>query len=331
MNNTNTTLKKICEDFYSLYGNFENEREKVIQSACEKLIGLLELLKPHYHWTICDDRDNELWINLRYKCRIGIRYCGRFVNVIKVLKDVNKPAIQRISIGYVSYEDEIDDFEITNCFSDDSYFGEKAEERYGFINIVYDWDNFEYLLNSLKPFFAPVASTYEVMMAEINKEGKAMSDLEDKINELNETLDLYLHYEVLKTVKGYDEKSKKHFVLLPDNLSIRYKGRFHNCLTIDNYSHSLGYLQFKQFIAEEGYNNDPYTVGNDFDRYLPCEYKLLHEVSLNSYNNGYEQFGRVLQDLIFLCGDNMERLLECKYMKQQEVEFTKSAFTEIYK
>ena len=156
-----------------------------------------------------------------------------------------------------------------------------------------------------------------------------MSDLEDKINELNETLDLYLHYEVLKTVKGYDEKSKKHFVLLPDNLSIRYKGRFHNCLTIDNYSHSLGYLQFRQFIAEEGYNQDPYTVGDDFDRYLPCQYKLLHEVALNSYNNGYVQFGRVLRDLIFLCGDNMERLSECKYPKQEEVEYTKTLLTEI--
>lgn len=329
MNNSNTTLKKICDEFYNLFGNYEHERAKVIRSASEKLVGLLESSKPHFHWTVCDDLDNELWINLRNECHIGIRYCGRFVNVIKVLKDVNKAAIERISLGYVSYEDEPDNFGMTNCFSDDSYFGEKAEERYGFINIVYDWDNFEYLLNSLKPFFAPVASTYEVMMAEINKEGKAMSDLEDKINELNETLDLYLHYEVLKTVKGYDEKSKKHFVLLPDNLSIRYKGRFHNCLTIDNYSHSLGYLQFKQFIAEEGYNQDPYTVGDDFDRYLPCQYKLLHEVALNSYNNGYVQFGRVLRDLIFLCGDNMERLSECKYPKQEEVEYTKTILTEI--
>lgn len=329
MNNSNTTLKKICDEFYNLFGNYEHERAKVIRSACEKLVGLLESSKSHFHWTVCDDQDKELWINLRYECHIGIRYCGRFVNVIKVLKDVNKAAIERISLGYVSYEDEPDNFGMTNCFSDDSYFGEKAEERYGFINIVYDWDNFEYLLNSLKPFFAPVASTYEVMMAEINKEGKAMSDLEDKINELNETLDLYLHYEVLKTVKGYDEKSKKHFVLLPDNLSIRYKGRFHNCLTIDNYSHSLGYLQFRQFIAEEGYNQDPYTVGDDFDRYLPCQYKLLHEVALNSYNNGYVQFGRVLRDLIFLCGDNMERLSECKYPKQEEVEYTKTLLTEI--
>ena len=117
--------------------------------------------------------------------------------------------------------------------------------------------------------------------------------------------------------------------MLPDNLSIRYKGRFHNCIVLDCYSHSLGYLQFRQFFAEEGYNKDPYTVGDDFGRYLPCDYKLLHEVSLNSYNNGYEQFGRVLQDLIFLCGDNMERLSKCKYYKQEEVEYTKTLLTEI--
>ena len=79
------------------------------------------------------------------------------------------------------------------------------------------------------------------------------------------------------------------------------------------------------------YNYDPYTVGDDFGRYLPCDYKLLHEVALNSYNNGYEQFGRALQDLIFLCGDNMERLSECKYLKQVEVEYTKTLLTEILK
>ena len=328
MNNTNTTLKKICDDFYYLYGDYEHERAKVIRSACEKLVGLLESSKPYFHWTVCNDLDNELWINLRYECHIGIRYCGRFVNVIKVLKDVNMAAIQRISLGYVSYEREPDNFSMTNCFSDDSYFGEKAEERYDFINIVYDWDNFENLLKSLKPFFSQLSHSYDEMMKEIKSEAERLSKLEDEICELNEDLEFYL-YDVIKTVDRYDKNSEKHFVMLPDNLSIRYKGLFHNCLVLDNYSHSLGYLQFRQFVAEEGYNNDPYTVGDDFDRYLPCTYKLLHEVSLNSYHNGYEQFGRALQDLVFLCGDNMERLSECKYQKHQEVEYTRRLFTKI--
>lgn len=328
MNNTNTTLKKICDDFYYLYGNYEHERAKVIRSACEKLVGLLESSKPYFHWTVCDDLDNELWINLRYECHIGIRYCGRFVNVIKVLKDVNIAAIQRISLGYVSYEREPDNFSMTNCFSDDSYFGEKAEERYDFINIVYDWDNFENLLKSLKPFFSRLSRSYDEMMKEINSEAKTLSKLEHEISKLNEELEFYISG-VIKTHDRYDKNSRKHFIMLPDNLSIRYKGRFHNCIVLDCYSHSLGYLQFRQFFADEGYNKDPYTVGDDFGRYLPCDYKLLHEVSLNSYNNGYEQFGRVLQDLIFLCGDNMERLSECKYYKQEEVEYTKTLLTEI--
>ena len=328
MNNTNTTLKKICDDFYYLYGNYEHERAKVIRSACEKLVGLLESSKPYFHWTVCNDLDNELWINLRYECHIGIRYCGRFVNVIKVLKDVNIVAIQRISLGYVSYEREPDNFSMTNCFSDDSYFGEKAEERYDFINIVYDWDNFENLLKSLKPFFSRLSRSYDEMIKEINSEAKTLSKLEDEISKLNEELEFYISG-VIKRHDRYDKNNRKHFIMLPDNLSIRYKGRFHNCIVLDCYSHSLGYLQFRQFFAEEGYNKDPYTVGDDFGRYLPCDYKLLHEVSLNSYNNGYEQFGRVLQDLIFLCGDNMERLSKCKYYKQEEVEYTKTLLTEI--
>ena len=323
MNNSSTTLNKICEDFYILYGDFENERAKVIQFACEKLVGLLESLKPHYHWTLYDERDNALWIYLGYEHHIGIRYCGRFVNVIKVLKDVNKAAIERIRLGYISYEDELDDF---GRFPDDSYFGEKAEERYDFINIVYDWENFRNLLESLKPFFSPVSSSYGEMMKEIQSAEKQMSKLDDEISKLNEEFYFYLTG-VIEKVDRYDKNSEKHVVILPDNLSIRYKGRFHNCLVLDNYSHSLGYIQFRQFIAEEGYNNDPYTVGDDFDRYLPCDYKLLHEVSLNSYHNGYLQFGRALQDLIFLCGENMERLSKCRYLKQQEVVYTKSSFT----
>ena len=87
MNNTNTTLKKICDDFYYLYGDYEHERAKVIRSACEKLVGLLESLKPHHYWNLYDERDKALWIYLGYEHHVGIRYCGRFVNVIKVLKD----------------------------------------------------------------------------------------------------------------------------------------------------------------------------------------------------------------------------------------------------
>ena len=323
MNNPNTTLNKICDDFYILYGDFEKERAKVIQFACEKLVGLLESLKPDYHWTL----DNALWIYLGHEHHVGIRYCGRFVNVIKVLKDVNKAAIQRISLGYLSYEyeDETEDFDIGNGFSDDSYFGEKAEERYDFINIAYDWENFRHLLESLKPFFSPVSSSYGEMMKEILSAAKQMSKLDDEITVLNEEFELYLT-DVIKKADRYEKNNRKHFIMLPDNLSIRYKGRFHNCIVVDSYSHSLGYIQFRRFIAEEGYNNDPYTVGDDFDRYLPCEYKLLHEVSLNSYHNGYRQFGRALQDLIFLCGENMERLSDCKYLRQQDVVFAKSSF-----
>ena len=323
MNNPNTTLKKICDDFYVLYGDFEKERAKVIQFACEKLVGLLESLKPHHYCNLYDERDYALWIYLGYEHHFGIRYCGRFVNVIKVLKDVNKAAIQRISLGYISSEDELDDF---GRFPDDSYYGEKAEERCDFINIAYDWENFRHLLESLKPFFSSVSSSYGEMLKEIQSAAKQMSKLDDKISELNEDLYFYL-IDVIEKVKRYDKNNRKHFIMLPDNLSIRYKGRFHNCIVMDNYSHSLGYIQFRQFVAEEGYNNDPYTVGDDFDRYLPCDYKLLHEVSLNSYHNGYLQFGRALQDLIFLCGENLERLSECQYLKQDEVVFTKSSLT----
>ena len=326
------TLLEIKDKYQALHMQYYEELIKVIESGCNKLIIMLNSLKGKYPFPLIEEeygfRSDNCWaINLRYISRIGIRYCGQFINMIIISKNDKGNASERIRLTFASYEDDCDFKNV--CYPDDMYFGEAADCRYKEMTIQYDWNNFWNLLNSLKPFFenAGTPNMYELMLCEISEESVLLRDKENQIDELCEDLESYIN-DVFSRRKEYVTKNRKHFILLPNNLSIRYKGKFHNCIIEDDYSISLGYIQQNQYIAEECYNQDPYTVNDDFARYIPGEYKLSHEVSLNPYHNGFSQFGYALNDLIFICGDDMEKLNSSKYIRQQSVDYPKSILTE---
>lgn len=322
------TLKEYRDKFVEIYRLYNKETVRVIDNACEKLIIGFKALEGRLRFPIIDMKHSPdaFVVNLKYACKVGIRYCGQFVNMIKVSKDEDKAAIDRITLTYVSYEDKNDDSAWANCFPDDGYFGEEADDRFEDIPIARDWENFMILLKSLEPFFANagLSDIYEVMRLEINCDASTLSKLDDELCQIQEDIDDYF----MRVLDYYGNSKNKIFVMLPYYASIRYKGKFHNCITIDNHSVSLGYIQYNPYAAEEGYYQDLYTVDNDFGRYMDAERKLLHEVSLNFYLNGHVGFIAALDDLIFLCGENLERLTNDNFSSLQFVEYIHTKLTD---
>ena len=235
---------------------------------------------------------------------------------IIISKNEQGPASERIRLTFASYEDGDDC--LNECYPDDMYFGEDADCRYHEITIQNDWNNFWNLICALCPFFENVGLTkeYEYSVSEILQDSKKLKEIEDQIKTLIlEDLEFYMR-EVFRRKEESIKQLKKGIILLPNNISIRFKGKFHNCLILDNYGFSLGYLQSKNNIAEECYYQDPYTINDDFDRNQNRGYKLLHEICFNPMNNGFSQVAMALRDLIFICGNDFEKLMDpsCRYV-----------------
>lgn len=321
------TLQDISKRYYELLKSYQKELDTVINSGCEKLIIMLNALKGKYPFPQIEDeygfaKDNTWAINFRYISRVGIRYCGQFINMMIISKNETLEASERIRLDYASYENNDYKYE---CYPDDMYFGEAADCRYKEFTIQYDWENFWNLVCQLKTFFdnTNIRNIYKLMLEEISEESRKLSKIEDDINVLiGEELEFYMR-EVFKRKDRYNEKNNKHLILLPNNISIRYKGKFHNCLILDNYAFSLGYLQSQEFIAEECYYQDPYTTANDFNRYIQGERKLLHEVSFNNFHNGFNEVKKSLDDLIFICGNDFENLQSCQYLGPNDYVYPK--------
>lgn len=306
------TLKDLHEQLKSLNRELCNSQAQVIEYGCEKLIRLLSQFAEYHDIPIISkENDGDVWINLRYICRIGIRYCGHFINTIIIKSDESKGARDRIKLTYASYEDE-EDFESCACYNCDSYFG-KTGDAIPYIGILNDWKNFRNLIESLEPFFAVSGKLHEDFQNTLqnikHNYQKETYKIQDKLNMLQEDIDDYFN-KIFKRFKEYDRKRKKHFIILPNNLSIRYHGRFHNCIVKDDYSISLGFIKKQDFFPEEGYRKDEYTVENDFGRYNDDTYSLLHETSLNLYHEGQYELSHALDTLVFICGDDMEKINE---------------------
>lgn len=321
-----STLKSIYDEFCIANKAYSKECGNVIEESCEILISLLKELHHVYEFPKVVKEENMYEINLRYICRVGIRYCGMFVNMIRIYNDNTLKASERIKLTYASYEDE-EDFDYAQCFPDDMYFGEKADERIPEISIKYDWDNFYNLVTSLRPFFltTKLEEDYNNALKRIIAKEKELQRLEDDISIINEKLEFYLG-DIFVRNCAFDKTKKKHFLMLPENISIRYRGKFHNCLTKDRYAISLGYIKYSTHLCEEGYNQDPYTVGNDFDRYIQKDMQLMHECSLNSYCNSHIELRNALEDLMFLCGEDLEKLNSDNYVNESQVDYVKTNF-----
>ena len=325
------TFKEQYDQAKIAMAKYTDVREMAISSACEKLLPIFEKLTSSYGEPYIDKYDEkETWINLRYMAHLGIRYCGRFVNVIVINNDASIKAEYRIQFLYASYE-SYDDFCCAQCFPDDTYFGESAEERYERIGVMPDWENFESLVRQLNVYFVntPLYKEYEDFIRDLpgSQEVQSLTAADMEASSTNESIELFFK-DFFKKFKFYDPRNRKHFVHFPENISLRYRGRFHNCLLIDDYALSLGYIQYNKCIQEEGYNQDPYTVGHDFDRYIDQPYVLLHEISLTWCPKNINDFMEALRCLKFIFGENLERIEEDAYISASSVKYIQTNFTE---
>lgn len=303
------TLKEIHNEYKRINSALAKETKRLIDSACEELLPMLLAIEtesdfPSY---VFDDFDEKRF-HIRYLCRIAIRYCGTFVNTIWISKDETKTARERISLTYISYEDDDEDcFRQGRIYPDDGYFGEKADESIRIINIVYDYKNFIGLLESLLPFFRKtrMKDKYETFFRKYNvsyEESKLITDnyidyiidlddLEREIKEYFKKIGYYVndYIEIFDTEKFY-------FIKIPNGLSVRYKGRFHNYIIISNNT-ELAYIKdpFSE-RKEYGYNEDIYTRNQG-------EQELVHRDMLTHNDANEWEVEKVLEDLCFLFED----------------------------
>lgn len=324
-------FKELHDQAKIAMAKYSDARDMAISSACEKLLPVFEKLAGSYKEPYVDRYDDkETWINLRYVAPLGIRYCGRFINVIVIDNDASIKARNRIQLLYASYE-SYDDYSCAQCFPDDTYFGESADERYDRMGVMPDWENFESLVRQLKVYFinSPLYKEYEDCVRDIlgSQEVQSLTAADMEASSINENIEL-LFKDFFKKFKFYNPRKKKHFVRFPENVSLRYRGRFHNCLLIDDYAVSLGYIQHNMCIQEVGYNQDPYTIGHDFDRYIDKTYVLLHEVSLTWWPKNIHDFMNALRCLKFMFGENLERIEEDAYISASSVKYIKTCYTD---
>lgn len=327
-------LKVLYTQLNDLVRIRDEKNSECIEYGCQKLLDQLNIFMEFHKddFTVVDTGlgDKNIWINLRYLCHIGIRYCGYFVNTILINKDVTRKAQDRITLTFASYEDD-ESFMYCDNYNHDEYYGEKGDSIED-IPIMNDWDNFINLIESLKPFFTNIndqaEEDYRLMCKDIRDYHKQLfKDINNRIDILGEDIEDYFN-RVFESSILYDKKCRKHFIMLPNNLSLRYKGRFHNCIVRDDYSISLGFIKQQNFIGEEGYRQDYYTVENDFNRYEEKEFLLVHESSLNFYNEGFYQLKSVLRELIFIYGKEDIRSKDLKYIHSRKVSFKHTILTD---
>lgn len=262
------------EKQYIIYRSF-------ITKYTGELIPLLLKLKEADPEFAVDDANPEYTVvHLRYiKYRTGIRYLGRFINGITInLKE--KEPLKAIKLWWGCYEDADN---ITQ-YTDDGYCGEESEERIGTVQISpFFLNEFRNLIKALKPYFKnlKVYPEYNDLLKKVLEPCDA-----DKIDEqvFEESLeDIWIYFDTLISEhKEYDKNAKKHFLMLPDGINIRFRGRFHNCITSDTVSVSLGYVKnIQRQSVEDSLYHDIYTCKYDEGKYSKESYQLLHEYSLD--------------------------------------------------
>lgn len=327
-------FKELQEQAQKAISIYTDARSKAIAYACDRLVPVLEKLSDTFSdETIVDRYDpNDIWINLRYIAPLGIRYCGRFINIIAINNDKSIRPIYRLQFLFANYE-SYDDLCSAQCYPDDTYFGEAADERYDRIGVMPDWENLVSLIKQLEVYFinTSLQKDYEEMERDILDSQEAQAVVATDLNacSVNEEIELFFR-DLFKTLDFYNPRNKKHFLKFPEGVSIRYRGKFHNCLVLDDYSLSLGYIQHNHMIQEEGYSQDPYTVSHDFDRYFGSDYSynLLHELSLTRYPSNDYEFLRALRCLSFIFGEDLERANGSLYLNASSVKYIKTIFTD---
>lgn len=216
------------------------------------------------------NQQRECIIDLRdIKPGLAIRFCGRFYNMIEI--DSSDGGIIAFSYG-ITEDDDIPE----ERFNSDCYTGQQAIRHIMYLHHA-DIRNVMSLAKQLTVYFAE--------SDHLNDYCKIKNELIEAVEKVDKEplieLEYYINGFLTNLIKqhcNYDESQEMHYLLLPDEINIRFYGRYCNCIITKGMRIWLGYLRSKNgYLNEEMYGDDGYTskpfAGNKY-------YQLLHSVLL---------------------------------------------------
>ena len=245
--------------------SIQDQSEKIVTSSCGEL--LEHLLKLDF-----DDQDDKYYLyHFSYNDLPAIRVYGHFINLIVISKS-DEDAWSRIRLGQAC-EDEI------------LYFGEYKTDEYhtgdedGYIYMFKDIAPYLDLLESLKIIFKETENylPYCNFVKRTKEKSRNVLDAISLMGDFSESLELCMK-KLFACHPNYDYRVNGFF-LFPNNMCLRYRGYYHNCIGSDGYSISLGYIKDPNkfyTIEEDAYNMDSYTIQCGANRYQ--ELKSIHNL-----------------------------------------------------
>ena len=288
----NKSLKPLLSEYYEEMKRLDSIYGKIIGRYCQGLVPLLiRLENDYFENNIPTVGFGKVCIDLRdLKPGVAIRYCGRFYNMMYLSEEGDDVYI---TLAYGITEAEDIPWE---RFQTDGYTGEKAIRHE--MTVTYkDMKNLMALACQLGIYFQDTDYSDEYFSLK-NETLTAFSKIDkSKIDNLNYLINVFL-VNIGKMHVNYDEQSCTHYYMLPDRISIRYYGRYHNCLIIQNDKAYLGYLRNdSDYLCEEMYGNDGYTTRfNDCGSY----YQLMHKTDMGIHKDR-EQLYLALASLERIC------------------------------
>lgn len=298
--------RKILDDMNASYRTIIRKFEK-------ELIPLLCCLYDEYNSSALPrqemlNQQRECVIDLRnIKPDLAIRFCGRFYNMMEI--DSNDGGIITFAYG-ITEDNDIP----KERFNTDCYTGQQAIYQTMYLRHA-DIHNVMNLTRQLIVYFAE--SDYLHEYCSIKNELIESVEKVDK-EPLNE-LEYYIHSFLLNLIKqhcNYDKSQFMHCLRLPDEINIRYYGRYCNCLVTKGLRSSLGYLRSNSgYLNEEMYGNDGYTSKRTADN---TYYRLLHSTPLGGQTDK-EQVYKGLMALNRTCASPID-IDEFEYVLEEDIQ-----------
>lgn len=280
-----------------------NAADDFVFKATYKLIPLLLELGNNEKNTMFKEKSCHI-LNLRYLVdNAAIRYCGRFFNQIKISRE-KALRDKKLTLRFVSYS--IED-SMNQNYPGDKYLGTEADGNIPDAEIdstnVYEFVRFA---KGLSRFFRK-SEIHDKYLTYLNDLESKLSEYEriknDIFNEFDE--DKFTVFDkIFSKYTCYDDN--KRILIFPDNTSIRYRGKFHNCLIYDHYDICLGYVIHNYDFPDDQYYNDEYTKFFDSEKYESKLFTLIHEYSLSAKVGGTENVYSALNAMIQLFEDELE-------------------------
>ena len=272
-------LRDLREILSELYCKQIDAAEDFIFKASYKLIPLLLELAKQNQNVLLKER-SEYVLDLRNLIdNAAIRYCGRFFNQIRISKE-ERLADKRLSLRFVPYSKESP---LNQYYTEDNYSVQNIHNaEIDSTNVI----EFIRFAKGLARFFRQ-SKLHDNFMSYLNELDERLSEFDRITNEIYNEFDeakFPVFDRIFSTYNCLDDN--KRILIFPDNVSIRYRGKFHNCLIYDNYDICIGYVINNYDISDECYSSDEYTKSYDSEKYESKTYTLIHEYSLSTNYGG---------------------------------------------